>query len=143
MRDAPGAGGAAVGRRKAKLRASDGPADEGRTGPRHGAEAFAKGEAIRCYGTRSELDEIRRRARLVGLSASAFVRVAALNLPVRPVYDLEAARGLLALEARLERIDDRLRRLVERDGAPRDHTGAALAELRQLIAAMRALADRA
>ena len=144
MRDAPGAGGEAVGRRKAKLRgrASDGPADGGRTGPRQGAEAFAKGEAIRCYGTRGQLDEIRRRARLVGLSASAFVRVAALNLPVRPVYELEAARGLLAMEARLERIEAWLGRIAER-GASDLVAGAALAEARQTLAAVRALADRA
>ncbi len=107
-----------------------------------GEEAFAKGEAIRCYGTPVQLDEIRRRARLVGLSASAFVRVAALNLPVRPVYELEAARGLLAMEARLERIEAWLGRIAER-GASDLVAGAALAEARQTLAAVRALADRA
>ncbi len=70
------------------------------------------------------------------------MRVAALNLPVRRVYDLEAARGLLALEARLERLEAWLGRIAER-GASGLVAGAALAEARQTLAAVRALADRA
>ena len=145
MRGSTRAGGdAAVGRRKGKLDPQEArrPKDKPERRPLDGEAAFAKGEAIRCYGTRGQLHEIRRRAATVGLSASAFVRAAALNLRVRPVYELEAARGLLAMEARLERIEAWLGRIAER-GASDLVAGAALAEARQTLAAVRALADRA
>ncbi len=50
---------------------------------------------------------------MAGLSASALLRHLALGLPVRCVYDLEAARGLLALEARLERVEERFGRIAD------------------------------
>ncbi len=146
VRSATRAGGdAAVGRRKGKPDPQEARRPEDRPQRRwpDGEAAFAKGEAIRCYGTRGQLDEIRRRAVAVGLSASAFLRVAALNLPVRRVYDLEAARGLLALEARLERVEAWLGRIAAGRGASDLVAGAALAEARQTLAAVRALADRA
>ena len=135
---------AAVGRRKGKPDPQEArrPVDTRERRPRAGEEAFAKGEAIRCYGTRGQLDRIRRRASMVGLPASAFLRNLALGVPIRCAYDLEAARGLLALEARLERIEGWLGRIAER-GASDLVAGAALAEARQTLAAVRALADRA
>ena len=143
MRSASRAGGdAAVGRRKGKLDPQEARRPKDKPERRRLDREAAKGEAIRCYGTRGQLHEIRRRAATVGLSASAFVRAAALNLRVRPVYELEAARGLLAMEARLERIEAWLGRIAER-GASDMVAGAALAEARQTLAAVRALADRA
>ena len=144
VRSAPTREDAAVGRRKGKLegRAEDRPKRKPGRRPLDGAEAFGKGEAIRCYGTRTQLDEIRRRAGTAGLPASAFLRNLALGVPIRCAYDLEAARGLLALEARLERIEGWLGRIAER-GASDLVAGAALAEARQTLAAVRALADRA
>ncbi len=145
VRDARDGGDAAVGR-KAKLEGRAPRRQEDRTGARRpldGGEASGKGGSIRCYGTRGQLDEIRRRAALAGLPASAFLRNLALGAPVRCAYDLDAARGLLALEARLERVEERLGRIAERGGGSADFVGAAVAEVRHLAAAMRALADRA
>ena len=146
VRDARDGGDAAVGRRKAKLEGRAPGRQEDRTGARRpldGGEASGKGGSIRCYGTRGQLDEIRRRAALAGLPASAFLRNLALGAPIRCAYDLEAARGLLALEARLERVEERLGRIAERGGGSPDYVGATVAEVRRLAAAMRILADRA
>ncbi len=150
VRNAWGSADGAVGRRKAKLegrRAAIRPPGRpgGRTGrgSLDGEEVSGKGGSIRCYGTRGQLDEIRRRAALAGLPASAFLRNLALGAPIRCAYDLDAARGLLALEARLERVEERLGRIAERGGGSADVVGATVAEVRHLAAAMRALADRA
>ena len=146
MRDARVGVDAAVGRRKAKLEGRAPGRQEGRTGgrrPLDAGEASEKGGSIRCYGTRGQLYDIRRRAALAGLPASAFLRNLELGAPVRSAYDLEAARGLLALEARLERIEERLGRIAERGGGSADLVGATVADVRRLAQAMRALADRA
>ena len=136
---------AAVGRRKRKLNLQEArrPKSKPERRPLDGEAAFEKGKANRCYGTRGQLDRIRRRAGMVGLSASTFLRNVALGVPILCAYDLEAARALLALEARLERVEERLGRIAERGGGSPDFVGATVAELRRLIAAMRALADRA
>lgn len=122
------------------------------------AEAPAPGSASGSRGTRprgSRIDvwvtvderaEIAERAAQAGLSLSAYLRVAGLNLPVRSVVDQGAVAGLAKLHADLGRSAGLLKLFLSKprpSGAGSSEAAALILALRETQGAVLALASKA
>jgi uncharacterized protein (DUF1778 family) len=66
---------------------------------------------LRTIVSRKERTIIEDRAKLTGMTVSAFLRAAAIGLPVRSVLDLEAIETMATINREQERLADLLRRL--------------------------------
>jgi hypothetical protein len=88
-----------ISRAEAGVRASKGDDVRDRTNP------------LRTIVSRKERTIIEDRAKLTGMTVSAFLRAAAIGLPVRSVLDLEAIETMATINREQERLADLLRRL--------------------------------
>lgn len=105
-----------------------------------------RGARIDVWVTVDERAEIAERATQAGLSLSAYLRVAGLNLPVRSVVDQEAVAGLAKLHADLGRSAGLLKLYLSKprpSGAGSSEAAALIQALRETQSAVLALASKA
>ncbi|MGE4411071.1 MAG: CopG family transcriptional regulator [Sphingobium sp.] len=101
-------------------------------------EGMTRGRTMRFRVTDDEGREIEERAASAGLTSSAYVRAAALNHPIRSVYDLRAVRDLGKINGDLGRVAGLLKLWLA------DHRGfgAKPAEVEKMMEEFRVLQTR-
>lgn len=92
----------------------------------------------RVYMSPSERERIVERARLAGLSLSAFLRLAGLGRPIRSVLDYDAVRDLAKINGDQGRLVELLKLWLEDRSAP----GATEIDAHRLLERIDALQER-
>ncbi|HHM6473271.1 TPA: CopG family transcriptional regulator [Pseudomonas aeruginosa] len=109
-------------------------------------EAGRRGRTMRFRVTADEGQEIEARAARAGLTPSAYLRAAALNHPIRSIYDLDAADQLMKVNGDLGRVAGLLKLwLAEKpgQGASRHDVNRMMADFRALQSQLSTLVGRA
>lgn len=95
------------------------------------------GQRLKVGMTEAERAEIERRARMTGLSLSAYLVAAGMGLPIRSTYDYDAVRELAKVAGDLGRLGGLMKLwLAERRGE-----GAAVADVNRVLQDARKLQD--
>lgn len=107
-------------------------------------ESVLRSRIIRLRATEDEYSRIAERARQAGLTLSAFIRVAAVDHPVRSMLDLEAVGELVKVAGNLGRVGGLLKLYLQEvhDKSQREEITTLIGEIRSLQREIHVIAGR-